>query len=219
MPTHRSGTLGEFAIAYEEGKLIGVLSGTGGITDALRHMETALRKETGAEVIYDPDPARLVDRLLGRYQAPIPGRATSVGSRPAQAQHGRARGPVPTASQCGGSRGGDRPVPAPRRPGRGAGRRLPLRRAGRPGRDRPLECHERDRGGASVAAASPLPGRCRGPRWRPGGASRATCRRGSRRSTIALAATVRPARDATRPSWSRHRAYRSRATEHDGAGA
>ena len=27
----RSGTLGEFAIAYEEGKLIGVLTGTGGI--------------------------------------------------------------------------------------------------------------------------------------------------------------------------------------------
>lgn len=65
----RSGTLGEFAIAYEEGKLIGVLSGTGGITDALRDMEAALRKETGAEVIYDPDPARLVERLLGRYQS------------------------------------------------------------------------------------------------------------------------------------------------------
>lgn len=28
----RSGTLGEFAIAYEEGKLIGVVTGTGGIT-------------------------------------------------------------------------------------------------------------------------------------------------------------------------------------------
>ena len=65
----RSGTLGEFAIAYEEGKLIGVLSGTGGITEALRDMERALRKETGAEVIYDPDPVRLVDRLLDRYQS------------------------------------------------------------------------------------------------------------------------------------------------------
>jgi uncharacterized protein (TIGR00725 family) len=31
----RSGTLGEFAIAYEEGKLIGVLTGTDGITDGL----------------------------------------------------------------------------------------------------------------------------------------------------------------------------------------
>ncbi len=65
----RSGTLGEFAIAYEEGKLIGVLSGTGGITDALRDIEASLRKETGAEVMYDAEPARLVDRLLGRYQS------------------------------------------------------------------------------------------------------------------------------------------------------
>ena len=65
----RSGTLGEFAIAYEEGKLIGVLTGTGGITEALREVETSLRKETGAEVLYGADPARLVDRLLDRYQS------------------------------------------------------------------------------------------------------------------------------------------------------
>jgi uncharacterized protein (TIGR00725 family) len=62
-----SGTLGEFAIAWEEGKLIGVLSGTGGITDALRYVEASFRKETGAEVMYDSEPARLIDRLLGRY--------------------------------------------------------------------------------------------------------------------------------------------------------
>jgi uncharacterized protein (TIGR00725 family) len=65
----RSGTLGEFAIAYEEGKLIGVLTGTGGITDALRSIQASLRKETGAEVMYEADPARLVDRLLERYQS------------------------------------------------------------------------------------------------------------------------------------------------------
>jgi len=65
----RSGTLGEFAIAYEEGKLIGVLSGTGGITDALRTIETSLRKDTGAEVLHEGEPARLVDRLLGRYRS------------------------------------------------------------------------------------------------------------------------------------------------------
>jgi hypothetical protein len=38
----RSGTLGEFAIAYEEGKLIGVLTGTGGITEALPSLEATL---------------------------------------------------------------------------------------------------------------------------------------------------------------------------------
>jgi uncharacterized protein (TIGR00725 family) len=65
----RSGNLGEFAIAYEEGKLIGVLTGTGGITEALRGVETSLRKDTGAEVLYEADPARLVDRLLARYRS------------------------------------------------------------------------------------------------------------------------------------------------------
>ena len=65
----RSGTLGEFAIAYEEGKLIGVLTGTGGITEALHSIEASVRKETGAEVMYDDEPARLIDRLLGRYQS------------------------------------------------------------------------------------------------------------------------------------------------------
>ena len=63
----RSGTLGEFAIAYEEGKLIGVLTGTGGITAALSELEKTLGKKTGAEVIYDDDPKRLVERLLERY--------------------------------------------------------------------------------------------------------------------------------------------------------
>jgi uncharacterized protein (TIGR00725 family) len=66
----RSGTLGEFAIAYEEGKLIGVLTGTGGITEALRSIEASLRKHTGAEVVYEGDPARLIDRLLVRYRSP-----------------------------------------------------------------------------------------------------------------------------------------------------
>jgi len=66
----RSGTLGEFAIAYEEGKLIGVLEGTGGITTAIPPLEATLRqKDTGAEVVYDADPVRLVDQLLDRYRS------------------------------------------------------------------------------------------------------------------------------------------------------
>jgi len=66
----RSGTLGEFAIAYEAGKLIGVLTGTGGITETIPQLEASLTaKHTGAEVIYDSDAERLVDRLLERYQS------------------------------------------------------------------------------------------------------------------------------------------------------
>lgn len=63
----RSGTLGEFAIAYEEGKLIGVLSDTGGVTATLPELEKAMTKTTGAEVLYDSNPEQLVDRLIDRY--------------------------------------------------------------------------------------------------------------------------------------------------------
>jgi uncharacterized protein (TIGR00725 family) len=65
----RSGTLGEFAIAYDEGKLIGILQGTGGLTE---HIDTILRicdKETGARLIFDEDPERLVASLLAAYPA------------------------------------------------------------------------------------------------------------------------------------------------------
>lgn len=66
----RSGTLGEFAIAYEQGKLIGVLQNSGGITAALPALEQSLSKNTGAEVLYCDDPEPLVSELLERYQAP-----------------------------------------------------------------------------------------------------------------------------------------------------
>jgi uncharacterized protein (TIGR00725 family) len=64
----RSGTLGELAISYDEGKLIGVLTGTGGITDLVREILVACAKDTGARVVYDADPDRLVEELLRVYR-------------------------------------------------------------------------------------------------------------------------------------------------------
>jgi uncharacterized protein (TIGR00725 family) len=65
----RSGTLGEFGIAYEEGKLIGVLAESGGITAVLPPMVDSLTasKPTGAEVLYHAKPDHLIDALLARY--------------------------------------------------------------------------------------------------------------------------------------------------------
>jgi uncharacterized protein (TIGR00725 family) len=63
----RSGTLGEFAIAYDEGRLVGVLSGTGGIADMVDELVERVHKETGAFVLYDDDPDRLVRRLIDYY--------------------------------------------------------------------------------------------------------------------------------------------------------
>ncbi len=45
-----SGTLGELAIAYDEGKLIGVLTGTGGISDLVSGILSACQKQTGVPV-------------------------------------------------------------------------------------------------------------------------------------------------------------------------
>lgn len=62
-----SGTLGEFAIAYDEGKLIGVLQGSGGIADIVPQLVIAIDKDTGSSIIYDSDPSRLVDRMIDDY--------------------------------------------------------------------------------------------------------------------------------------------------------
>ena len=63
----RSGTLGEFSIAYDEGKLIGVLEGTGGIADHLREVVAMIRKDTRAALYYDSDPEALIDALLAEH--------------------------------------------------------------------------------------------------------------------------------------------------------
>lgn len=64
----RSGTLGEFAIAYDEGKLIGVLHGTGGIADHLPEIvESFGAKDTGAKLLYEHEPAVLIKALAQTY--------------------------------------------------------------------------------------------------------------------------------------------------------
>lgn len=78
----RSGTLGEFAIAYDEGKLIAVLEGTGGMADHIREVVAIIEKDTNADVVYDEDPGRLLDKAIAlhevriaecrAYQTPIP---------------------------------------------------------------------------------------------------------------------------------------------------
>lgn len=67
----RSGTLGEFAIAYEEGKVIGVLEGTGGLADSLGTVIEIVKKETKAVVCYESAPYALMDKLEGVYKARV----------------------------------------------------------------------------------------------------------------------------------------------------
>jgi uncharacterized protein (TIGR00725 family) len=64
------GTLNEFTIAYDEGKVIGLLQGTGGAADlAPTILDTLPKRSTGAVVIADPDPEQLIDRCLASFCA------------------------------------------------------------------------------------------------------------------------------------------------------
>ena len=65
----RSGTLGEFAIAYDEGKLIGVLRDSGGVANELARIAVLVEKTTGAVILEDDDPERLVERCMQRFVA------------------------------------------------------------------------------------------------------------------------------------------------------
>jgi uncharacterized protein (TIGR00725 family) len=63
----RSGSLGEFSIAYDEGKLIGVLRNSGGISNEFARIAGLVHKTTGAEIVEDDVPEHLVDACLNRY--------------------------------------------------------------------------------------------------------------------------------------------------------
>ena len=58
------GSLNEFTIAYDEGKVIGCLTGTGGVADGVQRLVQTLRKETRARVFFDDDAERLIDACL-----------------------------------------------------------------------------------------------------------------------------------------------------------
>lgn len=67
----RSGTLGEFAIAYEEGKIIGVLESTGGVADHVRDIIALVNKTTEAIVCASSEPEMLLDQLEQAYRKHI----------------------------------------------------------------------------------------------------------------------------------------------------
>lgn len=64
----RSGTLGEFCIAYDEGKLIGVLRNSGGLSNQFAQIAALFKKETGAVIIQDYDPGDLIDRCVEMFE-------------------------------------------------------------------------------------------------------------------------------------------------------
>lgn len=58
------GTLNEFTIAYDDGMVIGIMQGSGGIADFAKQIIKITSKKTGATVIYDKNPHELVKNVL-----------------------------------------------------------------------------------------------------------------------------------------------------------
>jgi uncharacterized protein (TIGR00725 family) len=62
------GALNEFTIAYDEGKVIGCLTGTGGVADEASRLLQTFPKKTRARIFQDSDPANLLRSCLASLE-------------------------------------------------------------------------------------------------------------------------------------------------------
>lgn len=68
------GTLNEFTIAYEEGRPIGILTNSGGISNSIPHIvEELCHRKIPPNMVFDDDPVKLMDKLETAIRAfPLP---------------------------------------------------------------------------------------------------------------------------------------------------
>lgn len=58
------GSLNEFTIAHDEGKIIGCLTNTGGVADEADYLLEKFSKNAGARIVTEADPKRLLESCL-----------------------------------------------------------------------------------------------------------------------------------------------------------
>ena len=58
------GSLNEFTIAHDEGKVVGCLTGTGGVADEVDYLLNKFSKHTGARIFQNEDPNMLLAACL-----------------------------------------------------------------------------------------------------------------------------------------------------------
>lgn len=58
------GTLNEFTNLIDMGKIIGILTGTGGIADELVHLSKKIHKKTKSKLIFSNSPKKLVEKVI-----------------------------------------------------------------------------------------------------------------------------------------------------------
>ena len=62
-----TGTLNEFTIAYDEGKIIGILEGSGGVADHIQKIIEICKKPTTGKVLGAAEPIELLERCLNAW--------------------------------------------------------------------------------------------------------------------------------------------------------
>jgi uncharacterized protein (TIGR00725 family) len=62
------GSLNEFTIAHDEGKIIGCLTHTGGVADEAEYLMRKFSRPTGAQVFRDDDPVKLIANCLSAFR-------------------------------------------------------------------------------------------------------------------------------------------------------
>lgn len=62
------GTLNEFAVAFDEEKVVGILTGTGGISDHVPEILKICERDMEDYVILDSDPKTLVEKVVQRLK-------------------------------------------------------------------------------------------------------------------------------------------------------
>jgi uncharacterized protein (TIGR00725 family) len=72
------GTLNEFTIAFEEGKIMGVLEGMGGISTFFDEIIHISKKKTGAVVFFEDDPKILIRKLTQEVEKRQKGKTRKV---------------------------------------------------------------------------------------------------------------------------------------------
>lgn len=60
------GTLNEFTVAFDDQKVVGVLTGTGGVSDHIDKVLEICDREVEDYVVFDSDPKKLVQKVLER---------------------------------------------------------------------------------------------------------------------------------------------------------
>ncbi|MBN1258443.1 LOG family protein [Candidatus Peregrinibacteria bacterium] len=63
------GTLNEFTVAFDEGKVIGVLTGSGGVSNRIPDVVAICNRELTDAVIFDTDPEWLIKKVIDKLKS------------------------------------------------------------------------------------------------------------------------------------------------------